>query len=190
MSNTYMAREPAVYQPLTYLEVYKMETTNNTIGSVTLLQQFEAKVDNACEVAKTAYGVWRETAGWAVDSFGSEWLRLKDVAFMSRFNSDERKAFNARSKELRNIVTTRAEARGLSNPRKTWADFVQYAKEQAGLSTAKKSKGGTTSLDKVCEALRMLRNHVNEAGLSTDVMMAWGELESAAIVDGLIKESD
>jgi hypothetical protein len=36
----------------------------------------------------------------------------------------------------------------------------------------------------------MLRNHVNEAGLSTDVMMAWGELESAAIVDGLIKESD
>lgn len=165
-------------------------TTTNIAATVTLLQQFEAKVDNACEVAKTAYGVWRETAGWAVDSFGPEWLRLKDVAFMARFNSDERKAFNARAKELRNIVTARAEARGLSNPRKTWADFVQYAKEEAGISTAKKSKGGTTSLDKVCEALRMLRNHVNEAGLSTDVMMAWGELESAAIVDGLIKESD
>lgn len=165
-------------------------TTTNIAATVTLLQQFESKVDHACEVAKTAYGVWRETAGWAVDSFGPEWLRLKDVAFMARFNSDERKAFNARSKELRNIVTARAEARGLTNPRKTWADFVQYAKEEAGLSTAKKSKGGTTSLDKVCEALRMLRNHVNEAGLSTDVMMAWGELESAAIVDGLIKETD
>ena len=187
MSNTYMAREPAVYQPLTYLEVYKMETNNAT---VTLLQQFEAKVDNACVAAKTSYGVWRETAGWAVESFGSEWLRLKDVAFMSRFNSDERKAFNARSKELRNIVTARADARGLANSRKTWSDFVGYAREEAGLPTTKKSKGGTTSLDKVCEALRMLRNHVNEAGLSTDVMMAWGELESAAIVDGLIKESD
>lgn len=155
---------------------------------VTLLQQFEAKVDNACEVAKTAYGVWRETAGWAVQSFGPEWLRLKDVAFMAKFSPDERKAFNGRAKELRNIVTARAEARGLSNPRKTWADFVQYAKEAAGISTAKKSGGGSTAHDKVCEALRMLRNHVNDAALSHEVMMAWGELESAAIVDGLLKD--
>jgi len=158
--------------------------------AVTLLQQFESKVDEACVASKTAYGVWRELGTWAVENFESNWLRLSDVAYMARFSADEKKAFKARQKELRNIVTTKAEARGLSNPRKTWADFVEYAKQAAGLSTAKKSKGGTTSFDKVCEALRMLRNHVNEAGVSADFMDAWGELESVALTDGLLKDTE
>ena len=80
--------------------------------AVTLLQQFESKVDEACVASKTAYGVWRELGTWAVENFESNWLRLSDVAYMARFNADEKKAFKARQKELRNIVTTKAEARG------------------------------------------------------------------------------
>lgn len=157
------------------------------------IEKFTGLVDEACLGSKSVYGKWRDAAAYAVSVFSVEWLRTKDVAYMSQFTSDERKAFNARLKELRNIVTGQAEARDLSNPRKTWADFLKYAREEAGIATTdKKSGSGNTHYDKLCEGLRMVRNHLFECEpqVFADLEVAWAELEAAAISAGLLKEAE
>ena len=159
----------------------------------TYIEKFTGLVDEACLGSKSVYGKWRDSANYAVSVFGMEWLRTKDVAYMARFNSDEKKAFNARLKELRNIVTKQAEVRELSNPRKTWADFLKYAREEAGIEPAgKKGGSGNTHYDKVCEGLRMIRNHLFECEpqVFADLETAWADLEAAAISAGLLKEAE
>lgn len=157
------------------------------------IEKFTGLVVEAIEGSKSVYGQWRNAAQYAVQSFGCEWLQTKQAAVMARYNSDERKAFNARQKELRNIVTTEAENRGLSNPRKTWADFCRYAREEAGITTeAGKPKGGATHYDKVCEGLRMIRNHLFECEpqVYAELETAWANLEEEAIRIGLLKEAE
>ena len=153
---------------------------------------FRSRVIDAIEGAKTVYGQWRETAEYAVGEFGMDWLRLKDRAYMSLLGAVDKANAKERFKTLRNIVTSEAEARGLSNPRKTWADFMQYAKEAAGISTAKKSKGGTTHYDKVCEALRTLRNHLPECepNVFAEFETAWMEMEEIAVRLDMLKETE
>jgi hypothetical protein len=153
---------------------------------------FRSRVIDAIESAKTVYGQWRETAEYAVGEFGMDWLRLKDRAYMSLLGAVDKANAKERFKTLRNIVTSEAEARGLSNPRKTWADFMQYAKEAAGISTAKKSKGGTTHYDKVCEALRTLRNHLPECepNVFAEFETAWMEMEEIAVRLDMLKETE
>jgi hypothetical protein len=159
----------------------------------TYVEKFTGLVDEACLGSKSVYGKWRDAAGYAVSVFGADWLCTKDVAFMSTRNSDERKAANARLKELRNIVTGQAEARELSNPRKTWADFLKYAREEAGIAPkGDKGKSGNTHYDKLCEGLRMVRNHLFECEpqVYVDLETAWAELEAAAVTAGLLKEAE
>jgi hypothetical protein len=156
------------------------------------IEKFTGLVIEAIEIRKSGYGKLRDAANFAVASFGMEWLQTKDSAVMARYSSDERKAFSARQKELRNIVTTEAENRGLSNPRKTWKDFCQYAREEAGISTASKTGGGSTHYDKVCEGLRMIRNHLPECEPSVlaELETAWMALEAEAVSIGMLKDTD
>jgi hypothetical protein len=153
---------------------------------------FRNKVVEAIEVGRTVYGLWRENAEFAVNKWGSDWLRLKDRAYMSLLGAVDKANAKERFKTLRNIVTSEAEARGAKNPRKTWADFMEYAKETAGLSTAKKSKGGTTHYDKVCEALRTLRNHLPECepNVFAEFETAWMEIEEIAVRLDMLKETE
>lgn len=153
---------------------------------------FATMVDGALEVQATVYGKWRESATFAVTSFGADWLRTKDVNFMSRLTKESKATVLANLKELRNIVTSRAEARNHSNPRKVWADFTVYAKEAAGMPTGKKSKGGTTSYDKVCEALRTLRNHMPECDHHevSAIYDEWKDLDAVAEEAGILKPQE
>ena len=171
-------------------------TTENTVRNIVTppaaIVEFRNRVVTAIEGAKTVYGQWRETAEFAVDEFGSDWLRLKDRAYMSLLGAVDKGNAKDRFKTLRNIVTSEAEERGIVNPRKTWADFMLYAKEYAGLSTEKKSKGGTTHYDKVCEGLRMIRNHLPECEpeIFAEFETTWAEMEEIAVRLEMLKESE
>jgi hypothetical protein len=167
------------------------EAVRNIVTEPAIVE-FRNRVVEAIEGAKTAYGKLRGSAEFAVNEFGSDWLRLKDRAYMSILGAVDKGNAKDRFKTLRNIVTSEAEERGIVNPRKTWADFMLYAKEHAGLSTEKKSKGGTTHYDKVCEGLRMIRNHLPECepGIFAELETVWAEMEEIAIRLEMLKESE
>ncbi len=153
---------------------------------------FATLVDGALEVQQTVYGKWRESAKFSIEQFGTQWLMTKDSNAMAKLSKDEKASVLATQKELRNIVTTRAEARGHSNPRKVWADFTEYAREAAGMPSKKKVKGGKTSYDHVCEALRTLRNHMPECDNSevSGIYDEWKALEESAEYCGLLKPQE
>ena len=167
-------------------------TMRNIVTPPAAIVEFRDRIVEAIALKESAYGKMRESAEFAVDQFGTDWLRLKDRAYMSLLGAVDKGNAKDRFKTLRNIVTSEAEGRGIVNPRKTWADFMVYAKEYAGLSTEKKSKGGTTHYDKVCEGLRMIRNHLPECEpeIFAEFETVWAEMEEIAVRLEMLKESE
>jgi len=144
-------------------------TQQQNIERVTMLR---AKVAEAVR----GYGALKRAAGIAVEHYGVQWITATKAD----------KAGQADRKELRDLVTGEAEKGGHSNPRKVWADFNKYAREEAGLETAGNTK---TAYDRVKAALGSIRANINDCEYSAvrDIADMWPEIESAAISAGLLK---
>lgn len=189
-------------------------TTNEKLVS------FGAIVDNAldiqAEASASVKAAWREMAEKAITLFGNDWIHVamlskrdpavvetakRKTADMKATNSETFKTIKEYAAGIKSTVVDRVKARSDDggNPREQYSRFLAYAVEAAGLSALyipKEVKGpgtgsGTTSYDKVAEALRVLRNHLPqcEPHAVSNVLEMWADIEEAAVSDGLLKES-
>jgi len=181
---------------------------------------FAAAVDLALntqsEAAASIKAAWRAMAKEANGLFGNEWIH---VAMLSKrdpaiVETAKRKTADLKAANSETFKTTKEYAAGIKamvvdnvktraddggNPREQYSRFLVYAVEAAGLTALyvpKEAKGpgtgsGTTSYDKVAEALRVLRNHLPqcEPQAVSNVLEMWADIEEAAVSDGLLKES-
>ena len=166
-----------------------------------------AHVDGALDLAESMYGAWTEVASDIVKEFGEPvvfnmLLRKKDgrevtakrkLDHLKTVDPDGHKAAKDDAKTIREIIVEKSKARGVDNPRMNVSRVVDKAAEMIGMSKPETSlfgKGGTTSYDKVAEALRMLRNHLNQTEPSQclELKDAWAEFEEAAVNDGVLKD--
>jgi len=161
---------------------------------------------------------WRQMAEKAVsiNLFGPDWVHVamlskrdeaitatakRKVAELKAVNSETYKTIKEYASGIKAAVVDRVKARSEDggNPREQWSRFLAYAVEAAGLTDVyvpKEAKApgtgsGTTSYDKVAEALRVLRNHLPqcEPQAVENVLELWADIEEAAVTDGLLKES-
>ena len=129
--------------------------------------------------AVRGYGALRAAAKIALEHYGLQWITAP--------KSD--KVGQADRSELRELVTGEAKLGGHSNPRKVWADFQKYAKEEAGIEGVQGSK---TELDRVIAALGSIRknlpdcNSVAVGNLPSLFLDVFEEAENL----GLIKAQD
>ncbi len=125
------------------------------------------------------YGAMREAARIALAHYGLQWV----IAAKSD------KVGQADRKELRALVTGEAEQAGHSNPRKVWADFQKYAKEEAGLQGA---AGTKTELDRVMAALGSIRKNLPDCNSNAvgDLPSMFLDIFEEAERLGLIKAQD
>lgn len=161
---------------------------------------------------------WRQMAEKAVSLglFGPDWIHIamlskrdeaivatakRKTAELKAANSEAYKTIKEYASGIKAAVVDRVKARSEDggNPREQWSRFLAYAVEAAGLTdlyVPKEAKApgtgsGTTSYDKVAEALRVLRNHLPqcEPQAVENVLEMWPDIEEAAVTDGLLKES-
>jgi hypothetical protein len=90
-------------------------------------------------------------------------------------------------KELRGLVTGEAEKGGHSNPRKVWADFQRYAKEEAGIEGVATEK---TPYDRLRAALGSIRKNLPECNANAvgDLPSLFNDIFLEAERLGLLKE--
>jgi hypothetical protein len=161
---------------------------------------------------------WRQMAEKAVSLglFGPDWIHIamlskrdeaivatakRKTAELKAVNSETYKTIKEYASGIKAAVVDRVKVRSEDggNPREQWSRFLAYAVEAAGLTDVyvpKEAKApgtgsGTTSYDKVAEALRVLRNHLPqcEPQAVENVLELWADIEEAAVTDGLLKES-
>ena len=192
----------------------QVQTTNEKLAA------FGSYVDLALDTEAEAKGMikarWVETATQAVNEFGTEWIHFamlskrdpaiaatakRNVDTMKATNAEQAKTFKEYASGIKTLVSEKVKARSDNggNPREQISRFLAYCVEAAGLTSVyvpKESKGpgtgsGTTSYDKVAEALRVLRNHLSqcEPQAVENVLELWPDIEQAALDDGLLKES-
>jgi hypothetical protein len=178
---------------------------------------FGASVDSALDTQHEAQQMikaqWRASAEKAIDLFGCDWLHFamlskRDVAIakMAKAEVERLKAENAETAKtlkeyaqgIKAQVVERVKARSENggNPREQYSRFLAYCVEVAGLARyepREKAPGtgsGTTSYDKVAEALRVLRNHLPqcEPQAVENLLGVWEDIEQAALEDGILKE--
>ena len=165
-----------------------------------------AHVEGALDLAESMYGAWTEVAADIVKDFGEPvvfnmLLRKKDgrevsakrkLDHLKTVDPDGHKAAKDDAKTIREIIVEKSKARGVDNPRMNVSRVVDKAAEMIGMPKpeATGGKGGTTSYDKVAEALRMLRNHLDQTEPSQclELKDAWAEFQEAAINDGVLKD--
>ena len=179
---------------------------------------FGASVDSALDTQHEAQQMikaqWRASAEKAIDLFGCDWLHFamlskRDIAIakMAKAEVERLKAENAETAKtlkeyaqgIKAQVVERVKARSENggNPREQYSRFLAYCVEVAGLDylytpreKAPGTGGGTTSYDKVAEALRVLRNHLSqcEPQAVENLLALWVDIEQAALEDGILKE--
>jgi hypothetical protein len=180
---------------------------------------FAAAVDQALDVESQAResikAAWRAMAVKANSVFGTDWIHVamlskrdpaisetasRKVAELKAANSETFKIIKEYASGIRNTVKEKvlARAEAGSNDRETWSRFLTNAVEDAGLTAlyvpkdakAPGTGSGTTSYDKVAEALRVLRNHLPqcEPQAVENLLGMWSDIEEAAIDDGILKE--
>lgn len=188
--------------------------------TVEKLAAFAAIVDQALDVESQAResikAAWRDMAVRANEVFGTDWIHLamlskrdkaiietakRKVAELKAENSETFKTTKEYASGIRNTVKEKvlARAEAGSNDREPWSRFLVYAVEDAGLTSVYVPKdakapgtgSGSTSYDKVAEALRVLRNHLSqcEPQAVENLLTMWPDIEEAAIEDGLLKEA-
>jgi len=174
-------------------------------------QTFAAKVDNALDLQSNSYGMWKEAAvdafqngtpGWIFYALlkkkdGREVTAARKIQSLKVTDPDGAKAAKEDAKVLREMISTKVKAKlgESANDRQYVSRVFDDVAAMAGLPKPEKagnSKGGSTHYDKVAEACRMLRNHLNEVepGQCLEMIDAWGAFEEAAINDGVLKDSD
>ena len=192
----------------------QVETTNEKLAV------FGSYIDIALDTEKEANGMikagWFNGAEQAVNIFGSEWIHFamlnkrdaaivaiakRHVESLKAGNAEQAKTFKEYASGIKSMVTEKVKARSDNggNPREQLRRFLTYCIEIAkltaiyvpGESKGPGTKAGTTSYDKVAEALRVLRNHLSqcEPQAVENVLTLWPDIEQAAIEDGLLKES-
>ena len=178
---------------------------------------FGASVDSALDTQHEAQQMikaqWRASAEKAIDLFGCDWIHFamlskRDVAIakMAKAEVERLKAENAETAKtlkeyaqgIKAQVVERVKARSLTggNPREQYSRFLAYCVEVTGMARyeprekAPGTGGGTTSYDKVAEALRVLRNHLPqcEPQAVENLLGVWDDIEQAALEDGILKE--
>lgn len=129
--------------------------------------------------AVRGYGALRAAAKIALEHYGIQWV----IAAKSD------KVGQADRSELRALVTGEAEKGGHSNPRKVWADFNKYAKEEAGIEGAQGSK---TELDRVMAALGSIRKNLPDCNANAvgDLPSLFNDVFEEAERLGLLKMQD
>ena len=165
-----------------------------------------AKVDQALDSQASVYGMWTEISADIVKQLGEPvvfnmLLRKKDgreitakrkLDHLKTVDPDGHKEAKESAKIIRDIIVEKSKARGVDNPRMNVSRVVDKAAEIIGMPKpeATGGKGGTTSYDKVAEALRMLRNHLNQTEPSQclELKDAWAGFEEAAVNDGVLKD--
>ena len=176
----------------------------------------DSTLDIQSEASASIKAAWREMAQKANSLFGNEWIHVamlskrdpaivetakRKTAEMKATNSETFKTIKESAAGIKTMVVEKVKARSDDggNPREQFSRFLSYAVEAAGLTALyipKEAKGpgtgsGTTSYDKVAEALRILRNHLPqcEPQAVENVLEMWADIEEAAVTDGLLKES-
>lgn len=173
---------------------------------------------NAVEEAKkTEYGAWRDLAGFTVngegeeEGFGPDFIHFsmlskkgarkitatRMTAHLKTVDPEGYKAGKETAKIIRELITKKSEERGLTNPRKLYADFLNYCVEEAGLtdkypidSGVKQSDGSKKAhIEFIGEAIRMLINHLNETEdhQCLELKELFPAIQEAAENDGVIK---
>lgn len=159
----------------------------------------------ALDAQESVYGMWTEVAADVVKlgepvvlnmllrkKDGREITASRKLAHLKTVDPDGYKAAKADAKVVRDIIVTESKNRGSDNPRMNVSRVVDKAAEMIGMPKPEGvgSKGGTTSYDKVAEALRMLKNHLEktEPGQCLELKDAWAGFEEAAINDGVLKD--
>jgi len=179
---------------------------------------FAAIVDQALDIESQAResikAQWRASAHEAINLFGSEWIHYamlskrdpaivkeakRAVDFLKSENSEQAKTHKEYAQGIKAAIVERVKARSESggNPREQYSRFLTYCVEILGLDrytpreAAPGTGSGTTSYDKVAEALRVLRNHLSqcEPQAVENLLTMWPDIEEAAIEDGLLKEA-
>jgi len=127
--------------------------------------------------AVRGYGALRAAAKIANTHYGIQWI----------IAGKGDKVGQADRKELRDLVTGEAEKGGHSNPRKVWADFQKYAKEEAGVQGL---KGEKTELDRVRAALGSIRKNLPDCNANAvgDLPALFNDVFLEAERLGLLKE--
>lgn len=192
----------------------QVQTTNEKLAV------FGSYIDIALDTEAEAKGMikarWMDTAKQAISEFGAEWIHFamlskrdpaiaatakRNVESLKASNAEQAKTFKEYASGIKTVVTEKVKARSDNggNPREQVSRFLAYCVEVSGLTSVyvpKESKGpgtgsGTTSYDKVAEALRVLRNHLPqcEPQAVENVLILWPDIETAATDDGLLKES-
>jgi hypothetical protein len=166
-------------------------------------------VTTALDVQISVYGMWNEVStdvvqlGEAVvlnlllrKKDGREVTATRKLAHLKTVDPDGYKQAKDDAKAVREIIKEQAETRGLdkATPRQIISRVTEKAAEMIGMPKpeATGSNGGSTSYDKVAEALRTLRNHLPqcEAEVFAEMETTWADLEEIAVRIGLLKESE
>jgi hypothetical protein len=134
---------------------------------------------NKVAEAVRGYGALRAAARIANEHYGIQWITAPKAD----------KVGQADRKELRGLVTSEAEKGGHSNPRKVWADFQKYAKEEAGVEGI---KGEKTELDRVIAALGSIRKNLPDCNSNAvgDLPSLFNDVFEEAERLGLIKPQE
>jgi len=178
---------------------------------------FAAAVDQALDVESQAResikAQWRVSAQQAIDLFGHEWIHYammskrdptivkeakRAVDAMKAEDSERAKTYKEYAQGIKSAIVERVKARSESggNPREQYSRFLAYCVDILGFGryvpreAAPGTGSGTTSFDKVAEALRVLRNHLPqcEPQAVENLLGMWSDIEEAAIDDGILKE--
>jgi len=206
-----MLNKPRHIVTLTWRIKMQVQTTAEKLAI------FGAAVDTVLNTEAEVQGLikaqWRATAGKALELFGCDWIHYamlskRDpgvvkvakayVETIKGENSEYAKTTKEYASSIKQSVVERVKARSDEggNPREQYSRFLAYCVEIAGLSEyaprdkAPGTGSGTTSYDKVAEALRVLRNHLPqcEPQAVENLLALWVDIEQAALEDGVIKE--
>jgi hypothetical protein len=174
-------------------------------------QTLAARIDSALDLQEKSYGMWNEVAKEAFEVGTNGWifyalLKKKDgrevtaarkVQSLKVENPEGAKEAKEDAKRIRTMISEKVKARlgESANDRVFVSRVVDSVAAMAGIPKPEAngtSKGGRTHYDHVSEALRALRNHLNEVepGQCLELQGLWSDIEEAAINDGVLKESD
>ena len=172
-------------------------------------QTLAARIDTALDIQQNVYGAWKEVASEAFKSGAPGWifyglLRKKDgrevtaarkIQSLKAENPEGAKEAKEDNSKIRTMIEEKVIARGndKSTARQTIKRVLDDVAAMAGMpkpESTGNATGGRTHYDHVSEALRALRNHLNEVepGQCLELQGLWSEIEEAAINDGVLKD--
>lgn len=182
----------------------------------TAFEIFSAKVNETFEAIDDAnekiYGAWGNLANLTVSEevYGVDWIHYamlpkkgsngamakRMTAHLKTVDPEGAKAAKANAKTIRDFIKGKCEARNqAASFRMTFSRFLGYCVAEAGISDKyvsdeAKAEGSGSSKPHatfVGDAIRMLKNHLEEAEGCYELKDLWPSIEEAAENDGILK---